>query len=246
MTTDLATTTDRDHATSLIKRAPQTPCGRLPSSVRSKVKRFSDALERHQPPSVALGAAGAGADDVDGLEDAISDLTRRLQETPEGETMPSRFEHIQSLLGWLSDRVTWPANLAANPAEAERKAVILAEDLAELPLECVAAAVRDYPKRNKFWPSATVDLFEPAELRRDEMRGLRARLRMMRDAAASPWAGGRDVGNIRYGDPGAAARSRRDQERGRDDRGEQRFADVLARLRAGLTSDDSSGDSEAT
>jgi len=229
-----------DSGRKIVQRAPRTPCERLPDSVRSKAATFQQAVSEGRVPSEAAQTARLSDCDASALDEAIQDVTTRLQEAPEGHTEPTNIERVRALLGWLSDRVAWPAHLAQDPAEAERKAEVLAEDLAELPLECVAKAVREYPKRQRFWPSATADLFEPAEEYQREMRNLRGRLQLMRRLAASEWQAGRDVGAVRYSTPDAAERRRQSENR-RSGAEAQSASEILARIRGGQDDDANSG-----
>jgi hypothetical protein len=166
-------------------------------------------------PNVAYREVALTPDDAPLIREAVADMDARLK--------PASAEDVKLLLGWLSDRVTWPNELQ-DPAAAKRNAEMLAGELADLPYEAVARAVRAYPKRNKFWPSALADLYEPAEAEATTMRRLRSNLVTL-GKAAKRGADNRRVGNVTYYDPATAERHR---EQRVDRGGFQALGDVKA------------------
>lgn len=165
----------------------------------------SIAGERGGFPNVAYREVALTADDAPMIRDAVADMDGRLK--------PANVADVRLLLGWLSHRVTWPNELQ-DPGAAKRNAEMLAQELSELPYEAIARAVRAYPKRNKFWPSALADLYEPAEAEAASMRRLRANLKTLA-GAVERGPDNRRVGNVTYHDPATAERHR--EQRG--DRG---------------------------
>ncbi|MDZ7711751.1 MAG: hypothetical protein U5L06_00860 [Rhodovibrio sp.] len=198
----------------------------MPVKVKAEVDRIASQADAHGGFLPVLyrttNVTEADADDIAG---ALADIDRRLA--------PSKVSQVQALLGWLSDRVAWPSHMA-DPETAGRNAEMLAEDLAELPLECVTRIVRVYPKRNRWWPSALAELYEPAEQDRQGMALLRTRLKALHGVAEAGGIERRTVGAVIFHDPSAAERRRQYRQPTADERAEgaQKLSDVVAKLRA--------------
>ena len=178
---------------------PQTPCETLKSNIKAEIERLqAKAGDSGGFPNVAYREVTLTPDDAPQIREAISDMDSRLE--------PAGVDPVKRLLGWLSDRVAWPNELQ-DPADAKRNAEMLAEELSGLPYEAVARAVRQYPRYNKFWPSALAAIYEPAEQEERTMRRLRANLSSLA-GAAERGPDNRRVGNVTYYDPETAKRHR--------------------------------------
>lgn len=172
-------------ASDLIQSVPQTLSAPLSKTARDKIERWERAAHIKNRATEIAVEAGLSSDDEQALDSAVANLTDRLQENDDGETQNTDQRRIEALLGWLSDRVAWPAHLAHDTDAAERQARILAEELTDQPLEAIARAIKTYPKHHRFWPSAVADLYVLVDAERSKLRQLRAKLRTMRAAAGS-------------------------------------------------------------
>lgn len=220
--TNLAPTTS-----SSPRSVPQTQLERLPSDASSELKRLQAIADEQFGGSLPPAAAryvDPAAVDADGLAAAVQHIDAACQGTTP--------EAVGQLLGWLSDRVAWPSHLAGDLDAVERNMTMLSEDLAELPYEAIARAVRAYPKRCRWWPSALAELYEPAEREAQAMRGEAANARTLLTAVRRG-PDTRLVGNTTYHDPAAAERRRQQRTADRGDRQAQaqRLGDVVRTLR---------------